>query len=67
MREHLQKVIENHYKKNGMRDWEECLKEVQKYYAFGPGAQEELKWLKERYQKMRELLLKNSSSKSTLD
>jgi len=65
-REHLQKVIENHYRKNGMRDWEECLKEVQKYYSFGTTAVEDIAYLKDKYNKMRELLQKNSS-RSTLD
>jgi hypothetical protein len=65
-REHLQRIIENHYKKNGMRDWEECLNEMQKYYSFGPNAHEDLAFLKDKYNKMRELMLKNSS-RSTLD
>lgn len=49
-----------------MRDWEECLKEMQKYYSFGPNALEDLAYLKDKYNKMRELMLKNSS-RSTLD
>ena len=58
-REHLQKIVEHHYRKNGMRDWEEALKEVQKYYSIGDNATIDQAYLKESYRKIREILNEN--------
>lgn len=48
--------MEHHYRKNGMRDWEEALKEVQKYYSVGEAATHDQAYLKEKYKKIREIL-----------
>jgi hypothetical protein len=48
-----------------MRDWEQCLKEVQKYYSFGETAHEDMAYLKERYRQMRELLIKDQGGQSS--
>lgn len=39
-----------------MRDWEEALKEVQKYYSVGETATLDQAYLKEKYKKIREIL-----------
>lgn len=39
-----------------MRDWEEALKEVQKYYSVGEAATHDQAYLKDKYKKIREIL-----------
>ncbi len=57
--------MQHHYRKNGMRDWEEALKEVQKYYSVGDAATHDQVYLKEKYKKIREIL--NEQQKSQMN
>lgn len=65
-RERLEKIVENHYRKNRMRDWEESLREVKMYYSCGQAAVRDMAYLKEKYSQIKELVEEIESKKGKI-
>lgn len=45
-----------HYKRTQMRDWEESLREVQRYYSFGHTAKVDMEYLQEKYRQIKQVV-----------
>ena len=55
-RENLENIVGKHYKRTQMRDWEESLREVQRYYSFGHTAKVDMMYMREKYREIKQLV-----------
>ena len=47
-----------------MRDWEESVKDVKRYYSCGPAAARDMVYLKTKYKEIKEIVNEQVSKKS---
>jgi len=52
----LEHILGKHYKRTQMRDWEESLREVQRYYSFGHTAKVDMEYLRKRYREIKQVV-----------